>query len=93
MFRRDLHVEWARALERLERHEEAAREYGVALAVPALFDPDHIVFVGPEESLPPGVDRTAIPPGLLGEIPPDQLQPVPLTKKERAELEEARGAL
>ena len=68
MFRRDLHVAWARALERLERFEEAAREYRVALSVPALFDPDHLVFVGPEGSLPPGVDRTAIPPGLLGEI-------------------------
>lgn len=90
MFRRDLHIEWARALERLERFDEAAREYRVALAVPALFDPDHIVFVGPQESLPPGVDRTAIPPGLLGEIPPDQLQPVPLTEKARTELEEAR---
>ena len=90
MFRRDLHVAWARALERLERFEEAAREYRVALAVPALFDPDHLVFVGPEGSLPPGVDRTAIPPGLLGEIPPEQLQPVPLTEKARAELEEAR---
>ena len=62
----------------------------MALSVPALLDPDHLVFVGPEGSLPPGVDRTAIPPGLLGEIPPDQLQPVPLTEKARAELEEAR---
>lgn len=89
MFRRDLHIEWAQALERLERWDEAAREYRVALAVPARFDPDHLVFIGPAELLPPGADPSALPPGLLGEIPEEQLQPVPLKDSKRKELEEA----
>lgn len=86
MFRRDLHIAWAKTLDRLGRYPEAAREYGVALAVPARLDPDHVVFTGPAEQLPQGADPENLPPGLLGELPQEFLEPIPLTEDERAEL-------
>ncbi len=90
MFRRDLHIEWAETLERLDRFEEAAREYGVALKVPAKLDPDHVVFTGPADQLPEGVDPRNLPASILGELPQDLLEPIPLTDSERADLEEAQ---
>ena len=39
-FQRSLHREWGRALAKAARHEEALREYGVALIVPAGLDAD-----------------------------------------------------
>ncbi|MEM8713545.1 MAG: hypothetical protein AAGG01_21590, partial [Planctomycetota bacterium] len=66
MFRRDLHIAWAETLERLGRFEEAAREYGVALAVPPKLDPDHVTFIGPADRLPQGVDPSNLPPSILG---------------------------
>ncbi|MEM6568014.1 MAG: tetratricopeptide repeat protein [Planctomycetota bacterium] len=89
MFRRDLHIAWSEALQRLERYEEALREIRVALAVPPELDPDHIVFTGPPETLPPGIDPSAIPPALLGQIPEEMLRPTPLTDNERADLYDA----
>ena len=89
MFRRDLHLTWAAALERLGRMDEAAREYGVALAVPAAFDPDHLTYVGPAEMVPPGADPDALPPALLSQIPEEFLEPAPLTDDERLEILEA----
>ena len=86
MFRRDLHVAWAETLERLERFEEAAREYGVAQSVPAKLDPDHVVFTGSPDQLPEGVDPANLPPSILGDLPQDLLEPVPLTEEEREEL-------
>ena len=41
-FRRDLHREWGDALEKLERWDEALREYTVAMDVPADLDADHL---------------------------------------------------
>jgi len=89
MFRRDLHVDWAEALQRLEHFELALREFRVALAVPAALDPDHIVYTGPPGDLPPGVDPSALPAALLGQIPEKLLRPIPLTPEERADLYEA----
>lgn len=89
MFRRDLHIAWGSALERLGRFEDAAREFRVALAVPPLFDPDHLVYVGPPEGLPPGTDPASLPPGLLGEIPESMLEPQPLSDQEVEGLQEA----
>ncbi len=89
MFRRDLHIAWGAALERLGRFEEAAREYRVALAVPPLFDPDHLVYVGPPERLPPGSDPANLPPGILGEIPESMLEPQPMGDEEVKGLQEA----
>lgn len=89
MFRRDLHLAWAQALERLGRMDEAAREYGVTLAVPATFDPDHLTYVGPPGNLPPGVDPSNIPAGLLGQMPEELLEPVPLTTDEQLEILDA----
>ncbi|MEL6428709.1 MAG: tetratricopeptide repeat protein [Planctomycetota bacterium] len=78
MFRRDMHLEWARALEELERFDEAAREYRVALAVPARLDPDHVAIDGV-----PG----PVPPGALADAPEERLVPRPLSDDERAEIE------
>ncbi len=39
-FRRKLHVEWAKVLEGLQHWSDAAREWRMALDVPAEFDPD-----------------------------------------------------
>jgi len=89
MFRRDLHVAWAEALERLGRMDEAAREYGVALAVPAAFDPDHLTYVGPPGDLPPGLDPTDLPAEVVGRIPAELLEPSPLTTEEQLELLDA----
>lgn len=85
MFRRDLHLEWARSLEALGRFREAEREYRMALAVPAILDPDHVVVRG--GNFPGG----KVPAGAIGSIPQDQLEPVPLEPEERAELHEARA--
>ncbi len=90
MFRRDLHIAWAECLERLERYEEAAREYGVAVSVPAKLDPDHVIFTGPAELLPEGVDPANLPARMLGDLPQDMLEPVPLTDSEREELTAAQ---
>lgn len=89
MFRRDLHLSWAEALERLGRMGEAAREYGVALAVPAAFDPDHLTYVGPPEQLPPGANPEKLPAGLLSQIPEELLEPVALTVDEQLEILDA----
>ena len=89
MFRRDLHRSWAEALERLGRMAEAAREYGVALAVPARFDPDHLTYVGPPEGFPPGTDPSNLPPSLLSQIPEELLEPEPLSEGEQLELLDA----
>ena len=89
MFRRDLHLAWAEALERLGRMDEAAREYGVTLAVPAAFDPDHLTYVGPPGDLPPGVDPANLPAEVVGRIPEELLEPAPLTEEEQLELLEA----
>lgn len=89
MFRRDLHLAWAETLEATGRFDEAAREYRVALIVPPRFDPDHIVYVGPPDRLPMGVNPRAIPPGLLGQIPEEYLESVPIEDDERAEVEAA----
>lgn len=86
MFRRDLHIEWAKTLERLGRFAEAAREYKVALAVPPKLDPDHVVFTGPADQLPQGVDPENLPASILGGLPQEFLEPVPLSEDERAEL-------
>ncbi len=86
MFRRDLHIDWARTLERLGRFKEAAREYGVAVAVPPKLDPDHVVFKGPADRLPPGVDPENLPASLLGSLPQEMLEPIPLSDSEREEL-------
>ena len=89
MFRRDLHLAWAEALEAEGRFGEAAREYRVALIVPPRFDPDHIVYIGPPDRLPMGVNPRRIPPGLLGQIPEESLEAVPLGDEKRAEIEAA----
>ena len=89
MFRRDLHLAWAEALERLGRMDEAAREYGVTLAVPAAFDPDHLTYVGPPGDLPPGVDPANLPAEVVGRIPEELLEPAPLTEEEQLELLDA----
>ena len=89
MFRRDLHLAWAEALERLGRMGEAAREYGVTLAVPAAFDPDHLTYVGPPGDLPPGLDPANLPAEVIGRIPNELLEPQPLTEEEQLELLDA----
>ena len=93
MFRRDLHLAWAEALEELGRHREAARELRVALAVPARLDPDHVEIAteGGMPALPLGAagGDGGLPAGALGQIPPDQLKPLPLTPEERAEIQES----
>lgn len=89
MFRRDLHLAWAEALERLGRMDEAAREYAVTLAVPAAFDPDHLIYVGPPGDLPPGVDPANLPAEVVGRIPAELLEPAPLTVEEQLELLDA----
>ena len=48
-FRRELHLEWAEALQRTGRLEEALRELDVALAIPAELDPDAEAPLGPGE--------------------------------------------
>ncbi|QDV06833.1 hypothetical protein Poly30_23490 [Planctomycetes bacterium Poly30] len=92
MFRRDLHIDWAKTLERLGRFSEAAREYGVALAVPSKLDPAHVVFTGPADQLPQGVDPENLPASLLGDLPQEFLEPVPLSEEERAELVSLKAA-
>jgi tetratricopeptide (TPR) repeat protein len=89
MFRRDLHLAWAEALERLGRMDEAAREYAVTLAVPAAFDPDHLTYVGPPGDLPPGVDPANLPAEVVGRIPEELLEPAHLTEEEQLELLDA----
>ncbi len=86
MFRRDLHLSWAQALERLGRMDEAAREYSVTLAVPPAFDPDHLTYVGPPGNLPPGADPSNLPAGLLGQIPEELLEATALTTDEQLEI-------
>lgn len=85
-FRRDLHLEWAAALVEQARWEEALRELGVALQVPAELDPDHLRFVGSVDLLPPGADPRRLPPALVGSLPPETLVPEPLGAGERAEI-------
>ncbi len=48
-FSRSLHIEWGRALEGLERFEQALREYGVAQLVPVALDADSEVAMGKTE--------------------------------------------
>ena len=55
-FRRNLHLDWAQALRDAGRFEEAMREYGVALVVPAELDLDHLRPAREE-----GADPTIIP--------------------------------
>ena len=85
-FRRDLHLEWAAALIEQARWEEALRELGVSLKVPAELDPDHLRFVGSVDLLPPGADPRRLPPALLGSLPPESLVPEPLEAGERADV-------
>ncbi|MEZ6017036.1 MAG: tetratricopeptide repeat protein [Planctomycetota bacterium] len=90
-FRRDLHVAWGRALQRLGRHEEALRELRVALVVPVELDLDHRVYTGPLEALPPGANPARLPQSLLATLPPEQIEYQRLTPREEAELHRERA--
>ena len=61
-FRRDLHRSWGESLLELERYEEAAREFRVAMAVPAALDADHGTIMAPPGAVPRGAVPGTLPP-------------------------------
>jgi tetratricopeptide (TPR) repeat protein len=92
LFRRDLHRAWADALAAEERWAEALREYGVALLVPAELDPDHWIYVGPPDELPPGMTPENMTAAQKRAFPPEAFRHDGPDAEERAELmaQEAR---
>jgi len=90
-FRRDLHAAWARALQRLGRHEEALREFRVALVVPVELDMDHRVYTGPLDALPPGANPERLPESLLAGLPPEQVEYRRLSAADEAALHRERA--
>ena len=81
-FRRNLHLDWAQSLRDAGRWEEAMREYGVALVVPAELDLDH---------LKGGAGPIQITPGQNGAG--GEAQAIPLTGAERAEIHYSRAQM
>jgi tetratricopeptide (TPR) repeat protein len=90
-FRRDLHAAWARALQRLGRHEEALREFRVALVVPVELDMDHRVYTGPLDALPPGANPERLPESLIARLPPEQIEYRKLSPADEATLHRERA--
>ena len=82
-FLRDVHIAWGRALQELERHKEALREFRIAAQVPPELDADHLEMEG-------GLDLSDLmggeAAGLEGRAAEAELVGIPLTDEERAEL-------
>ena len=91
-FRRDLHRSWGESLLELERFEEAAREFRVAMAVPAALDADHGTVMAPPGAVPRGAVPGTLPPRVRRQLEEQgSLRIEALTLEEQAELLELRA--